>query len=156
MTSFLQLSTAAIDFLATNQDKKIVFTNGCFDLVHLGHLEYLAEARALGDLLFLGLNSDRSVQELKGSDRPIIGQLDRKAFLEHLRVVDFVEIFDEPTPLRLINDVSPEVLVKGGDWGVKQIVGHEIVIAAGGEVRSLSFKDSYSTTSLIEKMQGKS
>jgi D-glycero-beta-D-manno-heptose 1-phosphate adenylyltransferase len=155
MSDFIKLTPAASAFLSLHKDERIVFTNGCFDLVHLGHLEYLAEARALGDRLFLGLNSDKSIREIKGSARPIVSELDRKSFLEHLRSVDFVEIFDEPTPLRLIREVAPDVLVKGGDWSVEQIVGHEVVTASGGEVKSLSFKDSFSTTSLIKKLQGK-
>ncbi len=156
MTSHTQLSPEAASFLKEYQGERIVFTNGCFDLVHLGHLEYLAEAKGLGDKLFVGLNSDRSVKELKGSDRPIIGEQDRKVFLEHLKSVDFVEVFDESTPMRLIEEVKPVVLVKGGDWSAEQIVGHEVVLANGGEVKSLSFKDNFSSTLLIKKLQGRS
>ena len=140
-------------FLKKNEGKKIVFTNGCFDILHRGHVTYLNEARKLGDVLVIGLNSDNSVRKLKGPERPINNELDRGYVLSQLRSVDFVEIFDEPTPLSLINKVRPKVLVKGGDWKIDQIVGAQEVIANGGKVFSLNFVDGYSTTSVIHKIQ---
>jgi rfaE bifunctional protein nucleotidyltransferase chain/domain len=140
-------------FLAKNKNKRIVFTNGCFDIIHRGHVSYLAEARKLGDLLVVGLNSDASVKRLKGPDRPINNELDRQYVLSQFKAVDFVEIFHEDTPLNLIIKVRPRVLVKGGDWKIDQIVGGKEVIADGGEVFSLNFMNGYSTTSIIEKIQ---
>ena len=139
-------------FLLENQEKKIVFTNGCFDILHRGHATYLAEARKLGDVLVVGLNSDESVKRLKGEERPINNQDDRKFLLEQLRFVDFVEIFHEDTPLNLILKIKPTILVKGGDWKIEQIVGSHEVIKNGGEVFSLNFVDGYSTTATIKKM----
>lgn len=150
-----ELSSAAKKFLEQNKGKKIVFTNGCFDIVHVGHIAYLNHAKEQGDLLFLGLNSDQSIKRLKGNDRPINNQADRKYFLENLKAIDFVEIFDEDTPYELIQSVLPQVLVKGGDWTPDQIVGSDVVLANGGEVKSLLFKEGYSTTSIIGKLQGK-
>ncbi len=149
------LSLDAVNFLKINKEKKVVFTNGCFDIIHPGHIEYLNEAKRCGDLLFVGLNSDASIKRLKGDDRPINDELSRKFILENLRAVDFVEVFDEDTPLSLIKLVLPDLLVKGGDWKVSDIVGSDVVIGNGGEVRSLSFKDGHSTTELISKVQGK-
>ena len=142
-----------LKFLAENRDKKIVFNNGCFDILHRGHVTYLAEARKLGDLLVVGVNSDASVKRLKGSDRPINNENDRRYILSQLRSVDFSEIFNEDTPLNLILTVEPDVLVKGGDWNVENIVGAKEVISAGGKVFSLNFVDGYSTTSLIHRIQ---
>lgn len=140
-------------FLSENKGKKIVFTNGCFDILHRGHVAYLAEARKLGDLLLIGLNSDASVKRLKGPERPINNEGDRQYVLSQLKSVDFVEIFTEDTPLNLILKVKPHILVKGGDWKIEQIVGGKEVIASGGEVYSLNFVDGYSTTSIIHKIQ---
>ena len=141
-------------FLDTNKNKKIVFTNGCFDILHKGHVSYLAEAKECGQLLVVGLNSDQSVKRLgKGEDRPINSEQDRKFVLENLRSVDFVEIFSEDTPLELIKMIKPSILVKGGDWKIDQIVGAKEVIQNGGEVFSLQFVDGYSTTSIIHKIQ---
>jgi rfaE bifunctional protein nucleotidyltransferase chain/domain len=141
------------EFLLLNEGKKIVFTNGCFDILHRGHVTYLAEAKKLGDLLVIGLNSDASVKRLKGPDRPINNEDDRKYVLSQLKSVDFVEIFTEDTPLNLILTIKPKVLVKGGDWKIDQIVGGQEVIAIGGDVFSLNFVDGYSTTSVIQKIQ---
>jgi len=141
-------------FLEENQGKRIVFTNGCFDILHKGHVSYLNEARKLGDLLVIGLNSDASVKRLKGPERPINNEKDRQFVLGNLRAVDFVEIFEEDTPLSLILKIKPNILVKGGDWKIDQIVGAKEVIASGGEVFSLNFVDGYSTTSIITKIQG--
>ncbi|MCH2534313.1 MAG: D-glycero-beta-D-manno-heptose 1-phosphate adenylyltransferase [Bdellovibrionales bacterium] len=135
------------------EQKKIVFTNGCFDLLHVGHVRYLQEAKAQGDFLVLGLNSDRSVSELKGPTRPIQKQEDRAEILAALACVDFVCIFDESTPIKLIEAITPDVLVKGGDWKAEQIVGSEHVLKNGGEVKSLIFIDGKSTTKIVEKMQ---
>lgn len=141
-------------FLEANKGKKIVFTNGVFDILHRGHVTYLAEARKLGDLLVLGLNSDSSVKRLgKGDDRPLNKEEDRKVVMSALKSVDFVEIFTEDTPFNLIQEVKPNVLVKGGDYKIEQIVGAKEVLAWGGEVYSLNFVDGYSTTSLIKKIQ---
>ncbi|MBL7665480.1 MAG: D-glycero-beta-D-manno-heptose 1-phosphate adenylyltransferase [Bacteriovoracaceae bacterium] len=149
----MKLSPAAEKFLKQNQGKKIVFTNGCFDIIHRGHITYLNEAKKLGDVLFIGLNSDKSVRRLKGEDRPINNEQDRAFVLLNLKSVDFVEVFDEETPLALIKAVAPKVLVKGGDWSVDKIVGSKEVLALGGEVFSLKFVDGHSTTSIIQKIQ---
>lgn len=132
---------------------KVVFTNGCFDLLHPGHVTYLEAARALGDVLVVGLNSDRSVRGLeKGVERPILSEDERAAILAGLRAVDYVVIFDEPTPLGLIEAIVPDLLVKGGDWSVANIVGREVVERAGGEVRSIPFVQGKSTTGIVERI----
>ena len=141
------------DFILKNKDKKVVFTNGCFDILHRGHVTYLNEAKAQGEILIVGLNSDASVKRLKGETRPVNSELDRKFVLENLKAIDFVEIFTEDTPLNLIKKVMPDVLVKGGDWKPEQIVGSKEVLANGGEVKSLNFVNGFSTTSTIEKIQ---
>jgi D-glycero-beta-D-manno-heptose 1-phosphate adenylyltransferase len=140
-------------FLIESSGKKIVFTNGCFDILHRGHVTYLTEAKKLGDLLVVGLNSDESVKRLKGPERPINSELDRQYVLSQLKAVDFVEIFNDDTPLSLILKIMPKVLVKGGDWKIDHIIGGKEVISSGGEVYSLEFVDGHSTTSLIKKMQ---
>jgi D-beta-D-heptose 7-phosphate kinase/D-beta-D-heptose 1-phosphate adenosyltransferase len=132
--------------------KKIVFTNGCFDLLHVGHVRYLQEARALGDFLVVAINSDRSVRELKGSERPVQNEDDRGEILAALKCVDFVSVFDEPTPIEVIKLIVPDILVKGGDWPVSKIVGADLVFGRGGEVRSLPFHPGRSTSKLIEKI----
>ncbi len=139
-------------FLEQNKGKKIVFTNGCFDLLHRGHVTYLNEARSLGELLVVGMNSDASVSKLKGPERPVVKEQDRKFVLENLKAVSFVEIFDEPTPLNLILAVRPSVLVKGGDWPVDKIVGATEVLGWGGQVKNLSFVSGFSTSNLISKI----
>lgn len=146
-------SSALEEFLRANRHKKIVFTNGCFDILHRGHVTYLTEARKLGEVLVVGINSDASVARLKGPDRPINNELDRSYVLSQLKAVDFTEIFTEDTPLNLILKVKPNILVKGGDWKIDQIVGAREVIASGGQVFSLNFVDGYSTTSIIHKIQ---
>ena len=135
------------------QSKSIVFTNGCFDLIHLGHLYYLAEAASLGDRLVVAVNSDNSVKNLKGINRPIKNQETRMNLLASLAVVDMVILFDETTPLQLIEAIVPDVLVKGGDWRIEDIVGSDIVLKNNGRVESLSFVEGNSTTALIEKIQ---
>ena len=132
--------------------KKVVFTNGCFDLLHPGHVRYLQQARALGDALIVALNSDRSVRELKGDKRPILTEAERSEVMAALACVDFVTVFDEPTPREIISALLPDVLVKGGDWGVDAIVGREEVEAAGGKVMSLAFVEGCSTTDVIERI----
>ncbi len=133
--------------------EKIVFTNGCFDLLHYGHLHYLAQARDLADRLVVGLNSAASVRRLKGPSRPINDELTRTHLLAALEVVDAVVVFEEDTPLNLIRLVEPEVLVKGGDWQPEQIVGSADVLARGGQVRSLPFVTGYSTTNIEQKIR---
>ena len=132
---------------------RVAFTNGCFDILHPGHVTYLEKARALGDLLVVGLNSDRSVRSLgKGSERPICTETERAAVLSALRSVDFVVIFDEPTPLALIEAIRPDVLVKGGDWAVEAIVGREVVEEVGGRVVTIPFVEGKSTTGIVERI----
>ena len=131
---------------------KIVFTNGCFDLLHYGHLHYLSQARDLADRLVVGLNSAASVRRLKGPNRPINDELTRTHLLAALEVVDAVVVFEEDTPLHLIQQVMPDLLVKGGDWQPAQIVGSADVLANGGEVRSLPFVTGYSTTNIEQKI----
>jgi len=132
---------------------KVVFTNGCFDIIHRGHVEYLEDAKALGDILIVGLNSDASVSQLKGDDRPINKEEDRVIVLLALSSVDEVVVFKEDTPIELIKLVKPNILVKGGDWKVEDIVGHEFVLDNGGEVLSLPFRTGHSTTSIIERVR---
>ncbi|MDD5422800.1 MAG: D-glycero-beta-D-manno-heptose 1-phosphate adenylyltransferase [Candidatus Omnitrophota bacterium] len=135
-----------------SRDKKIVFTNGCFDILHAGHVEYLKMARELGDILVVGINSDASVRSIKGASRPINAQADRAKIVASLYFVDFAVIFNENTPERLIKVLRPDVLAKGGDWKLKDIVGGDFVKAHGGRVVSVPFLKGYSTTSLIKKM----
>jgi len=130
-----------------------VFTNGCFDLLHPGHLQYLQEAKDLGDVLIVGINSDTSVKKLKGPSRPINDQDSRAVMLSSLKMVDHVIVFNEETPLELIEAIMPDVLVKGGDWTIDKIIGADLVIENGGIVKSLTFKEGYSTTSIIEKIK---
>ena len=129
---------------------RLVFTNGCFDLLHPGHVRYLAEARAQGDRLVVAVNADRTVTALKGEGRPILPLAERMEILAALEAVDYVVAFDEETPARVIQDLVPDVLVKGGDWSTDQIVGRDTVQAAGGRVMSLPFSPGYSTSSLID------
>ena len=133
--------------------KRLVFTNGVFDLLHVGHVRYLAQARALGDALVVAINSDRTVRELKGPDRPIFNQAERAEILAALRCVDYVTVFDDISPRGLIARLLPDVLVKGGDYDLDQIHGREEVEAAGGNVISLPFIEGASTTALIERMK---
>lgn len=130
--------------------KRIVFTNGCFDLLHIGHVRYLEKARALGDVLVVGVNSDSSVRRLKGPERPILPEEERTEILSSLGCVNYVTIFHEPDPLKLITSLQPNVLVKGGDWTKEQTVGKEIVERSGGEVVIIPFLQGTSTSNLIE------
>lgn len=133
--------------------KKIVFTNGCFDLLHVGHVRYLQEARKLGDALVVGINSDASVKRLKGPTRPVQNEQDRAEILAALEAVDLTVLFVEDTPENLIHQVKPDILVKGGDWKIDSIVGAPFVMSYGGKVMSLQFVDGKSTTKIIEKAQ---
>jgi len=135
------------------KDEVIVFTNGCFDLIHVGHVRYLEEARLLGDRLILGLNTDASVKRLKGDSRPILSERDRAEVLAAFEFVDAVTLFDEETPYELIKAVQPDILVKGGDYQPEEIVGHDIVQAEGGKVLSLQLVKGKSTSAIIEKIQ---
>ncbi len=130
--------------------KQIVFTNGCFDLLHIGHIRYLEEAKALGDILVVGINSDESVRRIKGSLRPILPEEERAEILSGLGCVDYVTIFSEPDPLELISSLSPHILVKGGDWTKETTVGKDVVERSGGKVIILPFIQGASTSSLIE------
>lgn len=132
--------------------RRIVFTNGCYDLLHPGHIRLLEKSRELGDILILALNSDRSVRENKGAGRPIINENERAEVAAALAAVDYVVLFDEPTPREVIAKVLPDVLVKGGDWGPNEIIGREEVEAAGGRVISIPFEPGFSTSSIIERV----
>ncbi len=132
--------------------RRVVFTNGCFDLLHPGHIRCLEQARSLGDLLIVGINSDSSVRQMKGQGRPVVPQAERAEILAALAAVDYVVIFDESTPRELIARVLPAVLVKGGDWGPDEIVGREEVEAAGGRVVSVPLEPGYSTTGILERI----
>src|ERR1700681_3015920 len=133
--------------------RRVVFTNGCFDLLHPGHVRCLAEARALGDLLVVAVNSDSSVRGNKGPERPLVPQNDRAEVLAALASVDYVTIFDEPTPRELISRVLPSVLVKGADWALDQVAGREEVEASGGRVVSIPLASGYSTTNLVQRIR---
>ena len=133
--------------------ERIVFTNGCFDLLHYGHLHYLSDARDLADRLVVGLNSSASVRRLKGPTRPINDELTRTHLLAALEVVDAVVVFEQDTPLELIQLIQPDILVKGGDWQPAQIVGSDLVLAQGGQVLSLPFVTGYSTTNIEQKIK---
>ena len=130
--------------------KRIVFTNGCFDLLHLGHIRYLEKAKSLGDILVVGVNSDRSVRNLKGPERPILPEEERAEILSGLGCVDYINLFDQLTPLELISSLQPHILVKGGDWTKETTVGKEVVERSGGEVVILPFEEGSSTSNLIE------
>jgi rfaE bifunctional protein nucleotidyltransferase chain/domain len=132
--------------------KQIVFTNGCFDIIHTGHTRYLAIARSLGDVLVVAVNSDSSVRTIKGAKRPINSQAERAEALAALASVDYVTVFDEPDPYRVIRELQPDVLVKGGDWPVERIIGRDVVEARGGRVVNVPFVEGQSTTGIIEKI----
>lgn len=136
-----------------DRSRKLVFTNGCFDILHRGHVEYLCNARNLGDALMVGVNTDRSVKRLKGEMRPVNEENDRALLLASLYFVDYVVLFDEDTPLHLIESVRPDVLVKGGDYTRETIVGADFVESIGGEIVVIPFVEGYSTTKVINKMR---
>jgi len=133
--------------------EKIVFTNGCFDIVHRGHVDYLSRAKDLGTRLVLGLNSDVSVQRLKGSNRPIVDEQSRAILLAAFQFIDMVVLFDEDTPYELIKALQPDVLVKGSDYNAKDIVGYDVLMAKGGRVETIDFVEGFSTTSIVEKIK---
>lgn len=135
-----------------SEGKRIVFTNGCFDLLHPGHIYTLTQAKALGDVLVVAINSDASVKRLKGERRPILNQEERTVMLSALAMVDYVTIFAEDTPLEVIRLLLPDVLVKGGDWGADAVVGREVVEANGGEVVLIPYQAGFSTTDIIERI----
>jgi len=152
-SGILSLREAILRFGRGKRNGRMVFTNGCFDLLHPGHIQSLEQARSLGDALVVGINSDSSVRELKGPGRPILPALERGEILAALDCVDAVVIFNELTPREIISALLPDVLVKGGDWPGDQIVGREEVEAAGGRVVSVSVVPGYSTTAILEKMR---
>ncbi|MGA3014267.1 MAG: D-glycero-beta-D-manno-heptose 1-phosphate adenylyltransferase [Bacteroidales bacterium] len=135
------------------KNQKVVFTNGCFDILHLGHIEYLAKAASLGDVLVVGLNSDRSVKRIKGPTRPINDEHSRSMIIAALEFVTAVVIFDEDTPYELIKTIQPDILVKGKDWKVEEIAGHDIVLAKGGKVETIELTPGYSTTGIEQKIR---
>ena len=135
-----------------SENKKVVFTNGVFDILHSGHVDYLTKSKALGDILIVGLNSDKSVKNIKGDKRPIIDQENRAIILASLKPVDFVVLFDEDTPAKLIEAIIPDVLVKGADWALDKIEGRETVIKNGGEVKNIKFVNEQSTSKIIHKI----
>ena len=132
--------------------RKVVFTNGCFDIIHTGHVRYLKLAKGYGDVLLVAINSDDSVRNLKGEKRPIMSQAERAEVVAALGMVDYVTVFDEADPHRLIAELMPDVLVKGGDWDVENIVGKGVVETAGGKVFSLPFIEGASTTGIVERI----
>ena len=132
--------------------KKVVFTNGVFDILHSGHVDYLTKSKALGDILIVGMNSDKSVKNIKGNKRPIVNQENRAIILASLKPVDFVVMFDEDTPAKLVDAIIPDVLVKGADWALDKIEGRETVIKNGGEVKNIKFVNEQSTSKIIQKI----
>jgi D-glycero-beta-D-manno-heptose 1-phosphate adenylyltransferase len=132
-----------------SQNKKLVFTNGCFDILHSGHVDYLNKAKKLGDYLVVGLNSDISVRNIKGEKRPILSEIERASILDNLKCVDFVTFFNENTPEELIKSLIPDILVKGADWELDKIVGRDIVERHGGEVKTIDFSHNQSTSKII-------
>jgi len=132
------------------QNKKVVFTNGCFDLIHSGHVDYLVKAKDMGDVLILALNSDLSIRSIKGDKRPILKQDERAFIVSNLKPVDYVIFFNEDTPAEIISELVPDVLVKGADWAIEKIVGREIVEVNGGEVKTINFVNDQSTSNIIK------
>ncbi|MGC6366754.1 MAG: D-glycero-beta-D-manno-heptose 1-phosphate adenylyltransferase [Candidatus Marinamargulisbacteria bacterium] len=139
-------------FLSENKSKRIIFTNGCFDLLHPGHVQYLADAKSLGDILIVGLNSDTSVTQLKGPNRPINDQVFRSQMLLALKPVDAVIIFEEDTPISVLSIIKPNIHVKGGDYQPEQLPEYETVVSNGGEVKCVSFIEGYSSSEIIAKI----
>lgn len=132
------------------ENKKVVFTNGCFDILHAGHVDYLNKAKAAGDVLVVALNSDKSTKNIKGEKRPIVNEIERGFIMANLKAVDFVTFFDEDTPAEIIKELIPDVLIKGADWDINKIVGKDIVEANGGEVKTIEFVNFQSTTNIID------
>ncbi len=133
-----------------SQNKKVVFTNGVFDILHSGHVDYLNKAKALGDILIVGINSDKSVKKIKGDKRPILNETERAFLISNLKAVDFVTLFDDDTPIKIIEKLIPDVLVKGADWSLDKIVGADVVIKNGGEVKAIEFVNNQSTSKIIQ------
>ncbi|WP_455242911.1 D-glycero-beta-D-manno-heptose 1-phosphate adenylyltransferase [Petrachloros mirabilis] len=159
MTDKVKTSAQLVPILASAraQNKRIVFTNGCFDLMHVGHTRYLQAAKELGDLLVVGVNSDDSVKRLnKASDRPIVNEAQRAEVLAALGCVDYVVIFTEPDPLHLITALQPDVLVKGGDWAIDKIIGRDVVEQRGGIVKTIPLVPGQSTTALVQRIRSQS
>lgn len=150
--SLKQLSRIAL--LLKSKGKKIVFTNGCFDILHFGHVYYLEQAKKQGDILIVGLNSDKSIQRIKGKNRPIVCQQDRAKVLAGLESIDYIVIFNEDTPLKTISAIKPDVLIKGSDWQKNNIAGSEVVRQYGGKVTTIKLVKGRSTTNIIEKIVG--
>lgn len=132
--------------------RKVVFTNGCFDILHAGHVDYLTKAKELGDVLIVGINSDFSVKNIKGELRPVIPEMERALLVSSLKPVDYVTLFDENTPGRLISELIPDILVKGADWNIENIVGRDVVEKNGGEVKTINFVNDQSTSKIIQKI----
>jgi D-beta-D-heptose 7-phosphate kinase/D-beta-D-heptose 1-phosphate adenosyltransferase len=132
--------------------RRIVFTNGCFDILHVGHIRYLKEAKGYGDMLIVAVNSDSSVKSIKGDKRPIVSQSERAEVVAALEMVDYVTMFDEDTPYNIIKKLQPDVLIKGGDWAIDKIVGRDIVEARGGKVIAIPFIEGASTTGIVERI----
>lgn len=132
------------------ENKKVVFTNGCFDILHAGHVDYLSKAKAAGDILIVALNSDISVRNIKGEKRPIVNEKERAYIMANLKPVDYVTFFDEDTPAEIIGELIPDVLIKGADWDINKIIGKDIVEANGGEVKTIEFVNFQSTTHIID------
>lgn len=151
MSSAISLSELkAIRLKLKASNKRVVFTNGVFDLIHAGHVDYLSKAKALGDILLVGLNSDDSVKRIKGDKRPILKQDERAFVLSNFKPVDYVIFFDEDTPEKLISEIIPDILVKGADWSVDKIVGKDIVEKSGGKVMNIEFVNDQSTSKIID------
>jgi rfaE bifunctional protein nucleotidyltransferase chain/domain len=132
------------------KNKKVVFTNGCFDLIHAGHIDYLTKAKKMGDVLIVGLNSDSSVTKIKGKKRPILNEAERTFILSSLKPVDYIVVFNEVTPERIIKELIPDILVKGADWKLYDIVGKDIVLDNGGKVKTIKFVNNQSTSKIIK------
>jgi len=141
-----------IIFKLKKKGKKIVFTNGCFDLLHYGHIKYLEDAKRKGDILIVAINSDASVKKIKGNKRPIVNQQDRLSLIAALESVDYAILFNEETPLKVIKELRPDILVKGADWDKKQIVGTDFVLSYGGRISTIRLTKGRSTTNLIKKI----
>ncbi len=137
------------------ENKKVVFTNGCFDLIHAGHVDYLIKAKEMGDVLIVGLNSDASVTRIKGKKRPVLKEKERAFIISNIKPVDYVVIFEEDTPAEIIGSLIPDVLVKGADWSLDNIIGRDVVEANGGEVKTIKFVNDQSTTKIIKSILDK-
>lgn len=133
-----------------SSNKKVVFTNGCFDLIHSGHVDYLVKAKEMGDILIVALNTDQSIKRIKGEKRPILKQEERAFIVSNLKPVDYVTFFEEDTPAEIINELIPDILVKGADWSIDRIVGRDVVEANGGEVKTIKFVNDQSTSKIIQ------